>query len=57
MPIHIVPTITVCLISLVTKEKSLGVLLDAIIAAIIAFVGAAVYIGEAVMRNRKSRII
>jgi hypothetical protein len=31
--------------------------LDAIIAAVIAFIGAVVYIGEAVARNRKSRII
>jgi hypothetical protein len=30
---------------------------NAIIAAVIAFIGAAVYIGEAVARNRKSRII
>jgi hypothetical protein len=39
------------------KKRICLFFLDAIIAAVIAFIGAAVYIGEAVARNRKSRII
>ena len=39
------------------EKKQTLFLLGAIIAAVISFLGAAVYIGEAVMRNRKGRII
>ncbi len=38
-------------------KKNCSFILDAIVAAIIAFIGAAIYIAEAVMRNRKSGII
>jgi hypothetical protein len=44
-----------CLLKLLKKTNCL--LLDAAIAAVIAFIGTAIYIAEAVARNRKSRII
>ena len=39
------------------KKEDHFFFIGAIIAAVIAFIGTAIYIGEAVARNRKSRII
>ena len=39
------------------KQSNVCLLSDAVVAAVIGFIGMAVYVAEAVARNRKSRII
>ncbi len=55
MPINIVSIFFVFYIELIKRNAFF--LLGAVIASVIAFVGMTVYFGEALARNRKSRII